>query len=94
MVKNTKMPKDLITLDEAAELRGYKDTSAIIQLIRRGRITRYEMYGKPLVSRSEVLKYEPSKGGRPPKPKDEAEKSVAKKRARKKDPTRLLKTLS
>jgi hypothetical protein len=36
----------------------------------------------------------PKRPGRPPKPKDEAEKSVAKKRVRKKDPTRLLKTLS
>jgi len=32
--------------------------------------------------------------GRPSKSKEEAEKSVAKKRIRKKDPTRLLKTLS
>jgi hypothetical protein len=36
----------------------------------------------------------PKKTGRPPKPKDEAEKSAAKKRISKKDPTRLLKTLS
>lgn len=58
------MPNDLITLTEAAELRGYTDASAINQLIRRGHVRRYEMYGKPLVSRSEVLKYSPSKGGR------------------------------
>jgi hypothetical protein len=36
----------------------------------------------------------PKRPGRPPKSKDEAEKSAAKKRIRKKDPTRLLKTLS
>ena len=41
----------------------------------------------------------PKRSGRPPKTKaetmrDEAEKSVAKKRIRRKDPTRLLKTLS
>jgi hypothetical protein len=36
----------------------------------------------------------PKKTGRPPKSRDEAEKSAAKKRARRKDPTRLLKTLS
>jgi hypothetical protein len=38
----------------------------------------------------------PKRTGRPSKPKaqEEAEKSVAKKRFRKKDPTRLLKTLS
>ena len=32
--------------------------------------------------------------GRPPKPKEDTEKSVAMKKVRKKDPTRLLKTLS
>lgn len=62
-----KLPDDLITLNEAAELRGYADSSAINQLIRRGRINRYEVYGKPLVSRSEVEKYVPVKPG--PKPK-------------------------
>jgi hypothetical protein len=91
-VKTEKMPKDLITLTEAAALRGYNDSSAINQLIRRGHIKRYEMYGKPLVSRSEVENYVPTKPG--PKSKDQAEKSVAKKRISKKDPTRLLKTLS
>lgn len=34
------------------------------------------------------------KTGTSPKPTDEAEKSTARKRVRKKDPTRLLKTLS
>jgi hypothetical protein len=57
------MPNDLITLNEAARLRGYGDSSAISQLIRRGHIRRYEAYGKPLVSRSEVEKYEPVKPG-------------------------------
>jgi hypothetical protein len=36
----------------------------------------------------------PKPTGRPPSLKDEAEKSVAQKRVRKKDPARLLKTLS
>ncbi len=60
------MPKDLISLGEAASLRGYADSSAIHKLIARGRINRYEVYGKPLVSRAEVLKYDPesNKGGR------------------------------
>jgi hypothetical protein len=86
------MPDDLITLNDAARLRGYSDSSAVSQLIRRGYIRRFEMYGKPLVSRSEVENYVPTKPG--PKPKEEAEKSAARKRVRKKDPTRLLKTLS
>jgi transposase len=36
----------------------------------------------------------PKPTGRPPKPKDKADKSVAKKRVHKKNSTRLLKTLS
>jgi hypothetical protein len=65
------LPNDLVTLGDAAKLKGYADSSAINQLIRRGRIQRYEVYGKPLVSRSEVLAYNPdeNKGGRPPKAK-------------------------
>lgn len=66
--------EDLITMTEAAELRGYKGVSAISQLIARGRISSVERFGKTLVYRSEVLTYEPDKGGRPPKPKDEAVK--------------------
>lgn len=63
------MPDDLITLGDAARLKGYADSSAINQLIRRGRVQRYEVYGKPLVSKSEVIAYDPdeNKGGRPPK---------------------------
>jgi hypothetical protein len=38
--------------------------------------------------------HRPRKSVRPPNLKDEAEKSAAKKRVRKNDPTRLLKTLS
>ncbi len=57
------MPDDLITLDKAAELRGYSDSSAISQLIRRGHINRYELYGKPLVSRAEVKSYKPVRPG-------------------------------
>jgi hypothetical protein len=62
-MKKKEAPADLITLAEAAELRGYSDSSAINQLIRRGHINRYEMYGKPLVSRSEVLAYQQGKPG-------------------------------
>lgn len=65
--KKEKMPDDLITLAQAAKLKGYKSASAISQLIRRGHIRRYEQFEKPLVSQSEVLTYEPVKPG--PKPK-------------------------
>jgi hypothetical protein len=58
---------ELITLTEAAKLRGYKDVSAISQLVRRGRLRSAERFGKTLVYRSEVLAFEPSKGGRPSK---------------------------
>jgi excisionase family DNA binding protein len=47
-----------------------------------------------LIPESALKGFEKPLRGRTPKSKDEAEKSVAKKRVRKKDPTRLLKTLS
>jgi hypothetical protein len=49
-----------------------------------------------LIPEGDLKGFEPSKrqGGRPTKSRDEAEKSVARKRVYKKDPTRLLKTLS
>jgi hypothetical protein len=47
-----------------------------------------------LIPESDLKEFEQPKMGRPPKTKGEAEKLVAKKRVRKKDPTRLLKTLS
>jgi hypothetical protein len=59
-------PKDLITQAEAAELSG-RTIPAVNELVRRGRIRSFEMYGKRLVSKAEVLAFEPDKGGRPPK---------------------------
>lgn len=56
---------DLITQLEAAELKGCS-LQAINNLVRRGRLKGYEKYGRVLVSRSEVVGFEPSKGGRPP----------------------------
>lgn len=47
-----------------------------------------------LIPGSDLKGFKKPTPGRPPKPKDEAEKSIAKKRVRKKDPTRLLKSLS
>jgi hypothetical protein len=82
------IPDDLITLNEAAELREYADVSGMTRLINRGHIRVYELYGRKLVSRADVLAYVPSKGGRPPKTKDEKasgsdEKVVVKKASKK-----------
>lgn len=56
---------DLITQTEAAELRN-STVAAINELVRRGRLRSVERFGKTLVFRSDVLAYQPSKGGRPP----------------------------
>jgi hypothetical protein len=66
--KDEKEVDDLITLSEAASLRG-TSVSAVSHLVRRQRLASIERYGKVLVSRSEVQGYKPSKGGRPPNPK-------------------------
>jgi hypothetical protein len=60
------VPDDLITQTEAADLRGV-DLGAVNQWVRRGRVRSFEKYGRRLVSRSEVLSYDPGahKGGRP-----------------------------
>jgi hypothetical protein len=58
-------PDDLITLQEAAELRGYADVSAVTRLIQRAPLRVFEKYGRKLVSRAEVEAYQPAKGGRP-----------------------------
>lgn len=67
--KKVSEPDDLITLQEAVQVRGYADVSAVSRLIERGHLTVYEKYGRKLVSRAEVAAYEPSKGGRPPEKK-------------------------
>jgi excisionase family DNA binding protein len=67
MVKQNKAVADLlslITLDEAAALRGVS-RAAISYLVARGRIQSKEMFGRVLVYREEVLSYKPAKGGRP-----------------------------
>jgi hypothetical protein len=106
MCEVTDVADDWITQSEAAELRGVS-VSAISQLIRRGRLGTEERYGKLLVSRADVLAFEPSPGGWPKgrprgakgaKAQNEGqareENKAARKRVKKKDPTRLLKTLS
>ena len=52
---------DLITLQEAAEIRG-RTTAALSELVRRGRLRSYEMFGRKLVSRREVEAFEDSRG--------------------------------
>ncbi len=71
---------DLITLSEAAQLRN-KSVSAISHLVRRGRLRSVEQFGKNLVYRSEVLSFEPEKGGRPSKLASTGKAATAKARA-------------
>ena len=61
------MPEDLLTYKDAAAVAGYADASAISRLVGRGHIGVYERYGRKLVSRSEVLAYNPTRGKRPRK---------------------------
>lgn len=65
--KQADEPGDLITYKDAADLRGYADSSAISRLVARGHLRKFEKYGKPLVSKAEVKAYRPGKPG--PKPK-------------------------
>jgi transposase len=68
------IPKDLVTQSEAARLRGITP-EAIADLIRRGRLTAYDVAGRPHVRRSDVLKFRPARGGRPSKKKKMTTKS-------------------
>ena len=58
---------DLITQTEAAAEKGCT-LQTLNNWVRRGHVKGFERYGKILVSRSEVLAFEPSRGGRPAKP--------------------------
>jgi hypothetical protein len=72
------MSDELITLTEAAEIRGIS-VSAVSHLVKRGRIRSEERYGKVLVYRSDIKNFEPVRAGWPKgksrKPKDEASKT-------------------
>jgi hypothetical protein len=58
---------DWVTQKEAADARGVA-LNVVNNWVGRGRLTKTkEAFGKVLVSLSEVLNYEPSKGGKPPK---------------------------
>ena len=94
---------EMVTTKKAQEMlerRGIKiGYPTIAQWVREGRFdgaVRDETERGPVwrIPVKSVQNFAPPKMGRPPKSKEEAEKSVPKKRIRKKDPTRLLKTLS
>lgn len=58
-------PADWVSQVEAAEIRGVS-RQAIHQLVQKGRFRTYEVAGRTLVFREDVVGYEPEKGGRPP----------------------------
>ncbi len=60
--KETIEVSDLITVAEAAKLRGVS-RQAIHALIARGRLSATEMFGKVLVHRSEISSFEPEQPG-------------------------------
>jgi excisionase family DNA binding protein len=57
-------PSELISQTEAADIRGVTRAS-INELIKRGRLRTVEIGGKRFLYRSEVVNFEPQKGGRP-----------------------------
>lgn len=73
---------DWITQSEAANLRELS-VQVVNNWVRRGRVRTTERYGKVLVSRADVLAYNPdeNKGGRPPKdpPANEKKHTAGKK---------------
>lgn len=84
-----------LTTNEAAERLGVSP-ARVRRLVLDGRLPA-EKFGRDLVIyEADVVAFERRKAGRPPKLKaqEEAEEANAKKRIRKKDSARLLKTLS
>ena len=55
---------DLLTVTQAAEVRNVT-RQAINHLIREGKLPVVEIAGKRFVKRSDVMSFEPDKGGRP-----------------------------
>jgi excisionase family DNA binding protein len=55
---------DLMTIAEAAELRGVS-VAAIGELVRRGRLNSVERFGRKLVYRAEVESFERQRAGWP-----------------------------
>jgi excisionase family DNA binding protein len=67
---STPLFDDLISQAEAARLRGVS-RQAISNLVRDGKLKTYEVAGRPLLSRKEVLNYESPPTGRPRKNKED-----------------------
>jgi len=57
-------PEDWISQAEAARLRGVT-RQAIASLVKKGKLTTFEIGGNVLVNKVEVEAFEPSPGGRP-----------------------------
>ena len=70
---------EFVTQAEAAEIRGVS-LASINELVRRGRLTPIEMFGRKLLLRSDVVSFEAMKTG----PKPGAMKSKKRKRVTKK----------
>ena len=89
-----KRARTTLTVQEVAAMKDV-DTRTVRGWIQRGLIEAEQINPRLwLIDADSANSFQPPIAGRPPKPKDEAEKSAAKKRVRKKDSTRLLKTLS
>jgi excisionase family DNA binding protein len=71
--------QDWISQAEAARLRGVSP-QGISDLIARGRLQTLRVGGKTLVSRSEVMAFEPKPGGRPLKKAAAKKQPVPKKK--------------
>lgn len=55
-------------MTDAARLRDVS-RAAIADLVRRGKLRSYEIGGRKLVNKSEVVRFQPQPIGRPPKKK-------------------------
>lgn len=63
--KNLHEVSEMLTVQEAAKLKGVTDTR-VYQWIAEGRLKTQEAYGRTLIIRNEVLNLEPQRRGRPP----------------------------
>jgi excisionase family DNA binding protein len=84
---------ELLTTRDVAEKLGVS-MLRVQQLIWDGRLPAEKMGRDYLIKKEDLKLVANRKPGRPPKPKDKDKKVAARRRVQKKDPTRLLKTLS
>jgi excisionase family DNA binding protein len=82
-----------LTTEEAAERLGVT-VGRVRQLIVSGRLPAQKFGHLHSIRETDLKLVEGRKPGRPPKPKVEISSKVSKKGGKKKDPARLLKTLS